>query len=75
MSNLDQLRKHLESLDQKTRPVGEVIRDLDDFHREHQRDLDPRLAHFLERRSYGKALAYLHGEAEKMPPGGCSGRH
>jgi len=74
MSNLDTLRKHLESLEQQSRPLGEVIRDLDAFHRDHAAELPPRLAHFLERRSYGKALAFLHGEVEKMPPGGCTGR-
>jgi len=70
MSNLDRLRQHLESLDQQTRPLAEVIRDLDAFHAEHRDDLPPRLAHFLERRSYAKARAFLHGEVEKIPTDG-----
>lgn len=74
MSNFDTLRKHLESLDRRDRPVKDVILDLDAYHRDHASELPPRLAHFLERRSYGKALAFLQGEAENIPPGGCSGK-
>jgi len=33
-------------------------------------DLHPQLAHFLERRSYAKALAFLGG-AEDIPAGAC----
>ena len=73
MSDFNQLLKHLESLDARNRPLVEVISDLDAYHRDHAADLPPRLAHFLERRSYGKALAFLKGEAENIPPGGCSG--
>lgn len=35
--------------------------------------LDPQLAHFLERRSYNKALLLLGG-ATDIPAGGCGGR-
>ena len=37
--------------------------------------LHPQLAHFLERRSYAKALAFLGagGPGGQTPPGGCSG--
>ncbi|WP_309396559.1 hypothetical protein [Cerasicoccus maritimus] len=73
MSDFDTLLKHLESLDSRDRPLANVITDLDTYHRDHAADLPPRLAHFLERRSYGKALAFLRGEKENMPPGGCSG--
>jgi predicted component of type VI protein secretion system len=38
--------------------------------------LHPQLAHFLERRSYAKALAWLDGGGPggQTPPGGCGGR-
>ncbi|MEO0796187.1 MAG: hypothetical protein AAFX93_13540 [Verrucomicrobiota bacterium] len=74
MSDFNQLRKNLESLESRDRPLGEVIRELDAFHEAHASELPARLAHFLERRSYGKALAFLKGEAESIPPGGCSGK-
>jgi hypothetical protein len=35
--------------------------------------LDPQLAHFLERRSYNKALLLLGGGTD-IPAGGCGGR-
>lgn len=35
--------------------------------------LHPQLAHFLERRSYAKALQFLGG-AEDIPAGNCGGR-
>jgi len=35
--------------------------------------LDPQLAHFLERRSYAKALMLLGGETD-IPAGACGGR-
>ena len=42
--------------------------------------LHPRLFHFLEGRSYAKALAFLGGDAGAVgqaasPPGGCGGSH
>jgi hypothetical protein len=36
--------------------------------------LHPQLAHFLERRSYAKALMFLGGESE-IPAGACGGGH
>lgn len=46
----------------------------------HRAELNPRLVHFLEGRSYAKALAYLGGDDAAMgqpasPPGGCGGKH
>ena len=35
--------------------------------------LHPQLVHFLERRSYAKALMFLGGETE-IPAGACGGR-
>jgi hypothetical protein len=43
---------------------------LDELVAAHKRDLDPRLAHFLERRSYAKALEFLGGAAD-VPRGTC----
>jgi len=45
----------------------------------HRAELDPRLVHFLEGRSYAKALAYLGGDDSSIgqpasPPGGCGGK-
>ena len=42
--------------------------------------LHPQLVHFLEGRSYAKALAWLGGSDElaakpASPPGGCGGGH
>lgn len=44
----------------------------------HRGELHPQLVHFLEGRSYAKALAFLGGDQEfgraSSPPGGC-GNH
>ena len=44
----------------------------------HRPELHPQLVHFLEGRSYAKALAWLGGDDELQakpasPPGGCGG--
>lgn len=43
----------------------------------HRADLHPQLAHFLEGRSYAKALLWLGGDSAfakpASPPGGCGG--
>jgi hypothetical protein len=43
----------------------------------HRDELPPQLVHFLEGRSYAKALAWLGAENEfnrpSSPPGGCGG--
>ena len=46
----------------------------------HRGELDPQLVHFLEGRSYAKAMAWLgSGDAlaarPSSPPGGCGGKH
>ncbi len=46
---------------------------LDDFAARGQTTLHPQLVHFLERRSYAKALMFLGGESE-IPVGLCGGR-
>jgi hypothetical protein len=56
---------------------GTVIADemakLDLFLERGRTGLHPQLVHFLERRSYAKALAFLGGETE-IPAGACGGR-
>ncbi len=45
----------------------------------HRIGLHPQLVHFLEGRSYAKAIAWLGGESRfakpASPPGGCGGGH
>ena len=57
--------------------ISGALGELDDLLVAHGGKLDPRLAHFLEGRSYAKALAWLGGEADlgrpASPPGGCGG--
>lgn len=57
--------------------ISGALGELDDLLVTQGSKLDPRLAHFLEGRSYAKALAWLGGEAEfgrpASPPGGCGG--
>jgi hypothetical protein len=55
--------------------ISEALTELDRLLAEHRATLDPRLAHFLEGRSYAKAMAWL-GTASDFgqpgsPPGGC----
>ncbi len=55
--------------------VSGALGELEALLAEHRAGLDPRLAHFLEGRSYAKALAWLGGESDfgrpASPPGGC----
>ena len=66
-------------LDGIKRSDGKVIADemarLDDFlaHGRAAGGLHPQLAHFLENRSYAKALMFLGGETD-IPAGACGGR-
>jgi hypothetical protein len=46
---------------------------LDRYLEEGRSDLHPQLVHFLERRSYPKALMFLGGESD-IPVGSCGGR-
>ena len=56
---------------------GEVIAAemarLDDFLEAGRRTLHPQLVHFLEKRSYAKAVMFLGGESD-IPVGICGGR-
>jgi hypothetical protein len=46
---------------------------LDAYLEEGRKTLHPQLVHFLERRSYPKALMFLGGESD-IPVGVCGGR-
>ena len=46
---------------------------LDDFLARGRTQLHPQLVHFLERRSYAKAVMFLGGETD-IPVGACGGR-
>ncbi len=46
---------------------------LDDFAARGQTTLHPQLLHFLERRSYAKAVMFLGGESD-IPVGICGGK-
>ena len=56
---------------------GQIIADemtrLDDFVSRSRTGLHPQLIHFLENRSYAKALMFLGGETN-IPVGVCGGR-
>lgn len=56
---------------------GQVVADemakLDDYLERGRPGLHPQLVHFLENRSYAKALMFLGGESD-IPVGVCGGR-
>jgi hypothetical protein len=54
------------------RIAGEMER-LDDFLARGRTELHPQLVHFLENRSYAKAVMFLGGETD-IPVGACGGR-
>lgn len=57
-----------------------ALNDVEALLQAHREELHPQLRHFLEGRSYAKALAWL-GAADELgarpssPPGGCGGGH
>jgi hypothetical protein len=53
--------------------IGREMERLDDFLDRGRGELHPQLVHFLERRSYAKALLFLGGETD-IPVGACGGR-
>ena len=59
--------------------ISAALDQIEKLHRAHRAELHPQLAHFLEGRSYAKALAYLGGGGDSAkpasPPGGCGGGH
>lgn len=64
-------------LDSIKRADGPVIANemarLDEFLAHGRETLHPQLVHFLERRSYAKAVMFLGGETD-IPVGACGGR-
>lgn len=52
--------------------VAEAMARLDDFLMQGRLTLHPQLVHFLEKRSYPKALMFLGGETD-IPVGICGG--
>ena len=68
---LSRLLAAIEASDGKT-IAGEMAR-LDDFLERGRAGLHPQLTHFLERRSYAKALQFLGGDSD-IPAGSCGGR-
>lgn len=55
------------------RVIAEEMSRLDDFLLRGRGNLHPQLVHFLERRSYAKAVMFLGGETD-IPVGACGGR-
>jgi len=53
--------------------VAEEMARLDDFLAHGRLALHPQLVHFMENRSYAKALMFLGGETD-IPVGACGGR-
>ena len=51
--------------------VAAAIRSLDELLLDHGTEFSPRLRHFLERRSYQKALEFIDGEKD-IPSGSCT---
>jgi hypothetical protein len=74
----DQIKEALISLlDGINRADGDAVAAqmarLDGYLVQARGSLHPQLAHFLERRSYPKALMFLGGESD-IPAGSCGGR-
>ena len=53
--------------------ITSSLKTLDETTQANRSSLDSQLLHYLERRSYQKALAHLEGEAD-IPKGICQGR-
>lgn len=74
-STLDQIKAALIDLScEMKQPANDALvaalGRLDALVATHRGELDPRLAHFLARRSYAKALAFLDG-GSAVPRGSC----
>lgn len=53
--------------------IAEEMAKLDEFVARGRAGLHPQLVHFLENRSYAKALLFLGGDTD-IPVGACGGR-
>lgn len=82
MSTHAQVRQALQEFDAAVKrgdgaAISGALTQLEALLAAHRADLPPQLVHFLEGRSYAKALLYLGGESgfaqPASPPGGCGG--
>ena len=60
--------------------ISSALNEVEGLLAAHRPELHPQLVHFLQGRSYAKALAWLGGGDElaakpASPPGGCGGGH
>jgi hypothetical protein len=70
----ESLNSLLEAIKQSDGPrIGAEMGRLEDLLAQGRLALHPQLVHFLERRSYAKALLFLGGETD-IPVGACGGR-
>jgi hypothetical protein len=53
--------------------IASSLTELDRLTAEHGGGLNPQLLHFLQNRSYEKAMAFLGGDSD-IPAGNCGGR-
>ncbi|MGF1449030.1 MAG: hypothetical protein ACFB20_06400 [Opitutales bacterium] len=69
---LTRIEQLLRQIDQPQTPAErlEALKALDALSPEDRASLPPRLVHFLQRRSYDKARAFLAGETDQ-PEGNC----
>lgn len=70
-ASLTSLLNAIKAADGQT--VADEMAKLDDFVSRSRAGLHPQLTHFLENRSYAKALMFLGGETN-IPVGACGGR-
>lgn len=84
MTTQQRVRETLQQFDSAVKradgaAISNSLGELDRLLAAHRHELHPQLVHFLEGRSYAKALLYLGGESEfakpASPPGGCGGGH
>lgn len=77
-----EIKSALESFDSAVKQadgagISAALTELERLLAAHRAELHPQLVHFLEGRSYAKALLWLGGESgfakPASPPGGCGG--
>jgi len=67
LSTATQANGQYENADEQAAIIAREIDALDALLAQERRSLHPQLAHFLENRSYAKALTFLGGETEGIP--------
>ncbi len=79
---IPEIKSALESFDSAVKScdgggISTALKRLEQLLAAHRGELHPQLVHFLEGRSYAKALLWLGGESgfaqPASPPGGCGG--